>query len=59
MHDCLERYVMSKISHLAMKYVEDKEMDDLLLRRMDLLSFVTPEVGSISHSLRLPITDCD
>ena len=45
MRDCLEQYVMSKISHVAMKYVENKEEDDRLLKRMELLSFLTPEVN--------------
>lgn len=46
MRDCLERYVMSKISVVAMKYVEDKEADQRLLDRMELLSFITPEVNA-------------
>ena len=44
MRDCLERHVMSKIWSVAMKYVEDKEEDERLLNRMELLSFITPEV---------------
>jgi hypothetical protein len=47
--DCLERYVMNRIAAFAFKSVESKEEDDELLRRMQLLSFIGPEV-SLHHT---------
>ena len=46
MRDCLERYVMTKLSAVAFKFVENKEEDEILSKRMKLLSFITPEVGA-------------
>lgn len=43
--DCLERYVMLHVGDLAFSTVENKEEDANLLRRMKLLSFLTPEVS--------------
>lgn len=43
--DCLERYVMNHIGKLAYSTVMDEEKDKLILRRMKLLSFVTPDVS--------------
>ena len=42
--DCLEQYVMQRIGEYAFKSTVDTEADNLLLRRMRLLSFLTPEV---------------
>lgn len=52
MRDCLERYVMSKLSSVAMSYVEDKEEDERLLDRMNILSFITPEALDVRPGLR-------
>lgn len=43
--DGIEQYVMTRIGEYAFKSVLDSEGDELLLRRMKLLSFVKPEVG--------------
>ncbi len=50
MRDCLERYVMFHVGDLAYSTVENKEEDANLLKRMKLLSFLTPEVRPISIS---------
>lgn len=45
--DGIEQYVMSRIGEHAFKSVLDTEGDELLLRRMKLLSFVKPEVSGL------------
>ena len=42
--DGIEQYVMTRIAEYAFKTVLDSEGDDILLRRMKLLSFLKPEV---------------
>jgi hypothetical protein len=42
--DCFEQYVMERIATFAFKFVEVPEEDTLLLKRMKVLSFLTPEV---------------
>jgi hypothetical protein len=49
--DCLEKFVMSRISELAYVKTENKEEDYNLLRRMKLLSFLTPEALDIKPEL--------
>jgi hypothetical protein len=44
--DHLERFVMSRIADCAFATVEVPEDDALLTRRMKLLSFLEPEVGT-------------
>jgi hypothetical protein len=43
--DGIEQYVMTRIGEYAFKSVLDTEGDELLMRRMKLLSFVKPEVS--------------
>ena len=49
--DGVEQYVMTRIAEYAFKSVVDKEGDELLSRRMKLLSFVRPEVSIYIHFL--------
>lgn len=49
--DCLEQYVMQRIGDMAFRFVETPEDDEHLLRRMKLLSFLTPEVLDIKAEL--------
>lgn len=41
--DGLEQYVMNRIAEFAFPIVEVKEEDEQLMKRMNLLSFLTPE----------------
>lgn len=49
--DCLEQYVMQRIGDIGFQFVETPDDDDQLLRRMKLLSFLTPEVLDIKAEL--------
>ncbi len=46
---------MTKLSAVAFKFVENKEEDEILSKRMKLLSFITPEVGlpALAHKLQV------
>lgn len=46
--DCLEHYVMTRIFSLAYNIVENKRDDDMIMRRMRILSFLKPEACSIT-----------
>lgn len=50
--DCLERYVMNRISDLAFADCCAPAEDDFLIRRMQLLSFLKPEALEIKPELR-------
>lgn len=53
--DGVEQYVMQRIGEYAFKSVVDAEGDDILLRRMKLLSFLKPEVTRTTFSFQLGI----
>lgn len=44
--DQLENYVMTRLGARAFELCRSEEEDNLLLKRMKLLSFLTPEVSS-------------
>jgi hypothetical protein len=56
--DGIEQYVMTRIGEYAFKSVLDTEGDELLMRRMKLLSFVKPEVSLHFWRALLAVSVC-
>lgn len=50
--DCLERYVMNRIAEVAFKNVEKFEDDNIIAKRMQLLSFIGPDALDIKPELQ-------
>jgi len=52
LRDCIERYIFNRISDIAFQSVEVPDDDETLLKKMKILSFLTPDVLDIKPELR-------
>ena len=50
--DCMERYIFNRIADIAFKSIEVPEDDEKLVKKMKILSFLTPDVLDIKPELR-------
>ena len=50
--DCMERYIFNRIADIVFKSIEIPEDDEKLLKKMKILSFLTPDVLDIKPELR-------
>ena len=52
LRDCIERYIFNRIADIAFNSVEVPDDDEKLIKRMKVLSFLTPDVLDIKPELR-------